>query len=272
MVNGISVLGWGVGGIEAEAAMLGRPITMIVPQVVGVHLSGQLSEGVTATDLVLKLFRCFVERGWWVSLWSFMGQVWITWELRIGRPLPIWPPSTGPPVVFFPIDRETLNYLRLTGRDDHQIALVEQYAKAQGVWREWGQGDGPRYSSQMSLHMGGVVSSLAGYKRPQDRIDLKDVKESFRQSLRESLQVQDIRSQPMKGDEQLSDGDVVIAAITSCTNTSNPSVMLAAGLLAKKAVERGLMVKPWVKTSLAPGSQVVEEYLSRTGCSSHWSN
>lgn len=265
MVNGISVLGWGVGGIEAEAAMLGRPVTMMVPKVVGFYLEDQLSEGVTATDLVLRVVQMLRQEGVVGKFVEFYGPGLDHLSAADRATLANMAPEYGATCGFFPIDQETLNYLRLTGRDDHQILLVERYAKAQGVWREWGQKEGPKYSSRLSLSLSEVVSSLAGYKRPQDRIDLKEAKDNFRQSLRDSFQVKDLRSYSLKEGEKLSDGDVVIAAITSCTNTSNPSVMLAAGLLAKKAVERGLTVKSWVKTSLAPGSRVVDAYLARAG-------
>ena len=265
MINALSVLGWGVGGIEAEAAMLGRPVTMMVPEVVGFHLSGELTEGVTATDLVLQIVQMLRAHGVVGKFVEFYGPGLDHLGLADRATIANMAPEYGATCGFFPIDQETINYLRFTGRDEHRVQLVEQYAKAQGLWRDQNSPD-PQFSSTLKLDMAEVVSNLAGPKRPQDRVTLDMAQSQFRQALQESFQVADPRSEQVAGENySVSDGDVVIAAITSCTNTSNPSVMVAAGLLARNAVQRGLVVKPWVKTSLAPGSQVVGEYLRAAG-------
>ena len=261
MINGLSVLGWGVGGIEAEAAMLGRPVTMMIPEVVGFHLSGELAEGVTATDLVLQIVQMLRAHGVVGKFVEFYGPGLGHLSLADRATIANMAPEYGATCGFFPIDDETVGYLRFTGRKEQRVRLVEEYAKAQGMWRDQNAPD-PTFSSTLQLDMGEVVSNLAGHKRPQDRITLENAKEKFGEVLKEDFQVASIRSQGIAdSNDKLSDGDVVIAAITSCTNTSNPQVMVGAGLLARKAVERGLKVKPWVKTSLAPGSQVVGEYL-----------
>ena len=275
MINGLSVLGWGVGGIEAEAAMLGRPVTMMVPEVVGLYLSGQLAEGVTATDLVLQIVQMLRAKGVVGKFVEFYGPGLGHLGLADRATIANMAPEYGATCGFFPIDGETVNYLRFTGREEAQARLVEEYAKAQGLWRGKDSPNPraqeyPQYSSILQLNMGEVVPSLAGHKRPQDRITLELAREKFRQVLGEVFEVPEIRHQVVSGGNgqesyQLSDGDVVIAAITSCTNTSNPSVMVAAGLVARNAVQRGLKAMPWVKTSLAPGSQVVGEYLAEAG-------
>ena len=274
MINGLGVLGWGVGGIEAEAAMLGQPITMLIPEVVGFKLTGALPEGATATDLVLTVVQMLREKGVVGKFVEFHGEGLAQLSLADRATIANMAPEYGATCGIFPIDSETLNYLRLTGRADAQVALVEAYAKAQGMWRDTA-GPEADYSDAMTLDMGAVVPSLAGPKRPQDRIPLADAKSCFRRHLAEATKnrkgggVARIESRQgaegQDGDYALKDGAVVIAAITSCTNTSNPSVMIGAGLAAKKARERGLKTKPWVKTSLAPGSLVARDYLDRAG-------
>ena len=261
MVNGLSVLGWGVGGIEAEAAMLGQPISMLLPEVVGFKLSGRLPEGATATDLVLTIVEMLRAKGVVGKFVEFYGEGLDTLSLEDQATIANMAPEYGATCGFFPIDEEAINYLRLTGRDDDRVALVEAYAKAQGMWRESNAAD-PQFTETLSLDLGTVVPSLAGPKRPQDRVALPDVAASFASTLADSTG----RSAPKSvavadANYEIADGDVMIAAITSCTNTSNPSVLVAAGLVAKAAHEKGLTVKPWVKTSLAPGSQVVSAYL-----------
>ena len=300
MINGLSVLGWGVGGIEAEAAMLGQPITMLVPDVVGVSISGQLREGMTATDLVLTVTQILRRHGVVGKFVEFFGPGLNHLSLEDQATISNMAPEYGATCGFFPIDDDTISYLKATGRDDARIVLVERYAKAQGLWRE--PDAEPAYTQTLELDLGGVEPSLAGPKRPQDRVALADAAPSFATAL------SDIRGgrldpaappgddgelrfveegatgadtsadghfledgmkrggKPVDGvDYHLADGDVVIAAITSCTNTSNPSVLIAAGLLARNARRRDLEVQPWVKTSLAPGSQVVTDYLAAAG-------
>lgn len=264
MVNGLAVLGWGVGGIEAEAAMLGKPTYILIPEVVGFELTGQLPEGATATDLVLTVTQMLRQLGVVGKFVEFCGdglsQLSVSNRLTIANMAPEYGATCG----FFPIDDETLKYLKITGRDENQVELVKQYAQAQGMWRE--DGKTPEFSHKLTLNLSDVVPSLAGPKRPQDRIELTKVETAFEESLKTIYNKPGIKTVPVKGaSHSLSTGDVVIAAITSCTNTSNPSVMVAAGLVAKKAAEKGLKSKPWVKTSLAPGSQVVSEYLSKSG-------
>ena len=265
MINGLGVLGWGVGGIEAEAAMLGQPITMLIPEVVGFKLSGALPEGATATDLVLTVVEMLRKHGVVGKFVEFYGDGLDNLSLADRATIANMAPEYGATCGIFPIDRETVNYLRLSGRDDEQVELVEAYAKAQGMWREAGTPEA-RYSATLSLDIGTVTPSLAGPKRPQDRIPLAEVGNSFRHHLADMTGRNDV-AQTAVSDYELKDGAVVIAAITSCTNTSNPAVMVGAGLVAKKARERGLSVKPWVKTSLAPGSLVVRDYLDRAGLS-----
>ncbi len=263
MVNGLAVLGWGVGGIEAEAAMLGQPISMLLPDVIGFKLSGGLREGTTATDLVLTVTQMLRAKGVVGKFVEFYGPGLDNLSLADQATISNMAPEYGATCGFFPIDRETCDYLAFTGRDADQVALVEVYAKAQGMWRDADTPD-PVFTDSLELDISAVESSLAGPKRPQDRVALSDLATSFENVLPElgggdrSIKVAD-------ADYDLSDGDVVIAAITSCTNTSNPSVMVAAGLVARNARAKGLQVKPWVKTSLAPGSQVVSDYLEAAG-------
>lgn len=255
MVNGLAVLGWGVGGIEAEAAMLGQPISMLIPEVVGFKLTGKLKEGTTATDLVLRVVEMLRELGVVGKFVEFYGEGLDALTLADQATIANMAPEYGATCGFFPIDEETLNYLRFTGRDEHRVKVVEEYAKAQGMWRDASTPD-PEFTTTLHLDLGDVVPAISGPKRPQDRIALTDASSAF-----ETL-VPEHKSVPVKDtDYTLDNGDVVIAAITSCTNTSNPAVMVAAGLVARKAKAKGLSVKPWVKTSLAPGSQVVTEYL-----------
>ncbi len=252
MINGLAVLGWGVGGIEAEAAMLGQPISMIIPEVVGFKLTGKLKEGTTATDLVLTVTQMLREKGVVGKFVEFYGDGLNHLPLADRATIANMAPEYGATCGFFPIDQETLTYLELTGRED-AIPLVEAYAKAQGMWREPGQE--PAFTSTLALDMSTVEPSLAGPKRPQDKIALSNAASQFVSDFGASGNTGDAKGTP------IDHGAVVIAAITSCTNTSNPSVMIAAGLVARKALEKGLKVQPWVKTSLAPGSQVVTEYL-----------
>lgn len=263
MINGLGILGWGVGGIEAEAAMLGQPVSMLIPDVVGFKLTGKLAEGITATDLVLTVTQMLRKHGVVGKFVEFYGDGLADLPLADRATIANMSPEFGATCGFFPVDDVTLGYLRLSGRSTEQIALVEAYAKAQGMWRN--PGDEPVFTSSLSLDMSTVVASLAGPKRPQDRVALPQVPAAF--SAATELEIggkkdkQDSKTFTLSGkSHELRTGAVVIAAITSCTNTSNPSVMMAAGLLAKKAVEKGLRTKPWVKTSLAPGSKVVTEY------------
>jgi aconitate hydratase len=267
MVNGLGVLGWGCGGIEAEAAMLGQPVTMLIPQVVGFELRGKLREGTTATDLVLTVTQMLRKRGVVGKFVEFFGEGVSTMSVADRATIANMAPEYGATCGIFPIDHKTLDYLRMTGRPDAQVALVEAYAKAQGLYFDPKRV--PNFSDTLKLDLGDVQSCMAGPKRPQDRVLVSEVKQSFYSSL-DSMLNRDAggpRSHPTKTDkaETLDHGSVVIAAITSCTNTSNPSVLVAAGLLAKNAVERGLHTKSHVKTSLAPGSQVVTEYLTKAG-------
>lgn len=262
MINGLGVVGWGVGGIEAEACMLGRPISMLLPQVVGFKLNGTLPEGATATDLVLTVTQMLRKKGVVGKFVEFYGPGVSALSLADRATISNMAPEYGATIGFFPIDQVTLEYLKLTNRASEQITLVEAYAKEQGLFLT-PESDEPVYSDTLSLDLSKVCPSLAGPKRPQDRIDLPNVKENFLSSLGGSPKSADLRVDGHK--EKIRDGAVVIAAITSCTNTSNPSVMVAAGLLAKKAVEKGLTTQPWVKTSLAPGSKVVFEYLTDAG-------
>ncbi len=265
MINGLGVLGWGVGGIEAEAAMLGQPISMLIPEVVGVRLTGKLREGVTATDLVLLLTHLLRKKGVVGKFVEYFGSGLSDLPVADRATIANMSPEYGATCGFFPVDKETLEYLRLTSRDEQTIALVEAYSKAQGLWYDENTPE-PTFSDILELDLSSVEPSLAGPKRPQDRVLLGDLKQTSDQLLIDAK----------RGEEQkdafrcdagfdLHHGDVVIAAITSCTNTSNPSVLMAAGLLAKKALALGLQTKPWVKTSLAPGSQVVTQYLKVSG-------
>jgi aconitate hydratase len=268
MVNGLGILGWGVGGIEAEAAMLGQPIAMLIPDVIGFKLTGRLPEGATATDLVLTVTQMLRRKGVVGKFVEFFGpgleELGLADRATIGNMAPEYGATCG----FFPVDRVTLEYLRLTGRDPQRIALAEAYTKAQGLFRDSG-GPDPVFSDTIELDLSTVQPSLAGPKRPQDRVALKDAAVAFRSELTKSLGVPvndvGVKAKVAGRNYELTHGDVVIAAITSCTNTSNPSVLVAAGLLARKAREKGLTARPWVKTSLAPGSQVVTEYLEKSG-------
>jgi aconitate hydratase len=262
MINGVGVVGWGVGGIEAEACMLGQAISMLLPAVVGFKLFGKLREGTTATDLVLTVTQMLRKRGVVGKFVEFYGAGVSALSLADRATIANMAPEYGATIGFFPIDEKSLDYLRLTNRSEDQVALVEAYAKAQGLFLDANSPD-PAYSDALELDLSTVVPSLAGPKRPQDRINLPDVKQNFLTSLGAAPKSAQL---PVNGHhETIHDGAVVIAAITSCTNTSNPSVMIAAGLLAKKAVDRGLTAKPWVKTSLAPGSKVVFDYLTDAG-------
>ena len=263
MVNGLGVLGWGVGGIEAEAAMLGQPVSMLIPKVVGFKLTGQIPVGATATDVVLTITQQLRNHGVVGKFVEFYGDGVASVPLANRATIGNMSPEFGSTVAIFPIDDVTLDYLRITGRDSEEIALVEAYAKAQSMWHDPSQE--PVFSEYLELDLSTVVPSIAGPKRPQDRVELSTSKASFERDL-QSYAPSFSSPVPVKGkDYQLDHGAVTIASITSCTNTSNPSVMIAAGLLAKKAVEKGLTAKPWVKTSLAPGSKVVTEYYKKAG-------
>ena len=268
MVNGLGVLGWGVGGIEAEAAMLGQPITMLIPQVIGFKLTGRLSEGTTATDLVLTVTEMLREKGVVGKFVEFFGDGLAHLPLADRATIGNMSPEFGSTCAIFPIDGETVRYLELSGRDPAHIEMIKAYAKEQGLWREEGEPDG-YYTDVLELDLGDVEPSLAGPKRPQDRIPLKNAKTRYREVLGPMVEERGDKGSGeaqvnMEGQEfAMSDGAVLIAAITSCTNTSNPAVMVGAGLLARNARERGLTVKPWVKTSLAPGSKVVTDYLEK---------
>jgi len=270
MVNGMGVLGWGVGGIEAEAAMLGQPIAMLIPDVIGFRLAGRLPEGATATDLVLTVTQMLRKKGVVGKFVEFYGPGLDEMSLADRATIANMAPEYGATCGFFPVDQVTLNYMRLTGRDEDRIALVEAYCRAQGMWRDATTPD-PVFTSTLELDMSTVQPSLAGPKRPQDRVLLKDASSAFRSELTKSLGVaaNDLGTTAKVAGKnyELTHGNVVIAAITSCTNTSNPYVLVAAGLVARKARALGLAPKPWVKTSLAPGSQVVTEYLDAAGLS-----
>jgi len=267
MVNGLGVLGWGVGGIEAEAALLGQPVSMLIPRVVGFKLNGALSAGTTATDLVLTITEMLRKHGVVGKFVEFYGPGVSALPMANRATIGNMSPEYGSTVAIFPIDEETLRYLELTGRSKEQIELVEKYAKAQNIWHD--PNATPRYSEHLELNLADVVPSIAGPKRPQDRVPLNEAKSSFAKSLpsylTEKTHTGDISVAVNGREGKVSNGSVVIASITSCTNTSNPSVMIGAGLLAKKAAERGLTSKPWVKTTLAPGSKVVTNYYDKAG-------
>jgi len=267
MINALGVLGWGVGGIEAEAAMLGQPVSMLIPDVVGFKLEGQLREGITATDLVLTVTQMLRKHGVVGKFVEFYGDGLDSLPLADRATIANMAPEYGATCGFFPVDDITLEYMRLSGRSDQQIALVEAYSKAQGLWRN--KGDEPVFTSTLQLNMDEVEASLAGPKRPQDRVPLSGVPAAFTATQDLAVEPRSAKETKPSADKQgnitLEEGAVVIAAITSCTNTSNPGVMMAAGLLAKKAVERGLQTQPWVKASLAPGSKVVSDYLDKAG-------
>ncbi|MEY3795124.1 MAG: hypothetical protein RLZZ120_235 [Actinomycetota bacterium] len=265
MVNGLGVLGWGVGGIEAEAALLGQPVSMLIPRVVGFKLSGELPVGTTATDMALTITEMLRKHGVVGKFVEFYGPGVVSVPMANRTTIGNMSPEYGSTCAIFPIDEETLRYLRLTGRTEDQVALVEMYAKAQGMWHD--PAASPRFSEHIELDLSTVVSSIAGPKRPQDRISLTASKSAFEKVLPSYFSEKTGKSAyPVKVGEKattIKNGDVVIASITSCTNTSNPSVMIGAALLAKKAVEKGLTSKPWVKTTLAPGSKVVTDYYDR---------
>jgi aconitate hydratase len=266
MVNGLAVLGWGVGGIEAEAAMLGQPISMLLPEVIGFKLTGKVKEGITATDVVLTVTQMLRAKGVVGKFVEFYGPGLDSLSLEDRATIGNMAPEYGATCGFFPIDDETIRYLEATGRSAARVALVEEYAKAQGMFRTKNSPD-PVFTDTLSLDLGTVEPSVAGPKRPQDRVLLKDAKAGFALSMdKEFKKAAEINKRvPVPGRKHdIGHGDVVIAAITSCTNTSNPSLMLAAGMLARNAVAKGLKVKPWVKTSLAPGSQVVEDYYEKS--------
>ena len=286
MVNGLAVLGWGVGGIEAEAAMLGQPISMLIPEVIGFRFTGALREGVTATDLVLTVTQMLRKKGVVGKFVEYAGHGLDSLSLEDRATMANMAPEYGATCGFFPADKDTINYLRSSGRDPHRVALVEAYAKAQGMWRGAGSAD-PVFTSALELDLSTVEPSLAGPRRPQDRVPLARAAEGFADALADMRNmtpgsqaanmvsegggaVEPLeRSGAVEGESyRIADGHVVIAAITSCTNTSNPNVLMAAGLLARKAAEKGLKPKPWVKTSLAPGSQVVTDYLTKSGLQS----
>jgi len=264
MINGLSVLGWGVGGIEAEAAMLGQPISMLIPEVVGFELSGKLPEGATATDLVLRVVEMLRLKGVVGKFVEFYGSGLDYLSLEDQATLANMAPEYGATCGFFPVDEDTIKYLNATGRDEKRIELVETYAKKQGLWRD---STLPVYTDTISLDVSSVMPAISGPKRPQDRFDLKGSNKHFLNILSDEYGKSDTKDSAVKVDGKeysVNHGDVFIAAITSCTNTSNPSVMVAAGLVAEKANKYGLQTKPWVKTSLAPGSQVVGEYLEKS--------
>ena len=258
MVNSLSVLGWGVGGIEAEAAMLGQPISMNIPDVVGFELVGALKEGITATDLVLTITKILRENGVVGKFVEFYGNGLSKLSLADRATISNMAPEYGATCGFFPTDKETINYLELTGKDKHHLEIVKKYSKKQSMWID--KNYNPNFDKKILLDLNSIEPSLAGPKRPQDKILLKNIPEEFKKTQKNFKH---------KNENKLNTGDIVIAAITSCTNTSNPSVMIAAGLLAKKAVEFGLNIKPWVKTSLAPGSKVVSDYLDNAGLTNY---
>jgi aconitate hydratase len=262
MVNSLSVLGWGVGGIEAEAAMLGQPISMLIPEVIGFKIENKLPEGTTATDLVLTIVELLRKKGVVGKFVEFYGNGLKNLSLADRATIANMAPEYGATCGFFPVDEETLKYLKFSGRDEETISLVEKYSKEQGIWAD----NEIIFSDTVELDMSQVVPSIAGPKRPQDKVLLTDSSTLFLQSFKNNTKRKSFKEEQVLGKNfKLKDGDVVIAAITSCTNTSNPSVLIGAGLLAKNAIEKGLVVKPWVKTSLAPGSQVVTDYLEKAG-------
>ena len=267
MVNGLGVLGWGVGGIEAEAAMLGQPVSMLIPEVVGFRLSGELREGITATDLVLTVTQMLRQKGVVGRFVEFYGPGLDKLPLADRATIANMAPEYGATCGFFPVDERTIDYLKLTGREEEQIALVRAYAEAQGLWRDASSPE-PLFTDTLELDMATIEPSLAGPKRPQDRVLLSEVDDKFNRDLDDVYRKGQEPRVTVEGESfDFGNGDVAIAAITSCTNTSNPSVLIAAGLVARKAREKGLKTKPWVKTSLAPGSQVVTDYLNESGLS-----
>ena len=266
MVNGLSVLGWGVGGIEAEAGMLGQPISMLIPEVIGFELTNKLPEGTTATDLVLTVVKMLRDKGVVGKFVEFYGEGLKNLTLADRATIANMAPEYGATCGFFPIDDETLKYLNFSGRDKQTVDIVEAYAKEQGLWAS----DGIEFTDTVSLDMSKVVPTISGPKRPQDKVLLTEASSNFKKVYEEITKKKEPRSAKVSGEDyNLEDGNIVIAAITSCTNTSNPSVLIGAGLLAKKAIEKGLTTKPWVKTSLAPGSQVVTDYLAKAGLNTY---
>lgn len=266
MVNGLAVLGWGVGGIEAEAAMLGQPISMLIPEVIGFKLTGELNEGITATDLVLRVVEMLRQKGVVGKFVEFYGPGLDNLSLEDAATIANMAPEYGATCGFFPVDKETLKYLAATGRDKDRVALVEEYSRAQGMFRAGSEA--PEFTDTLELDINTVVPAVSGPKRPQDRINLSDAASGFAKTMADEFKKADELSKrvAVEGkDYDIGNGDVVIAAITSCTNTSNPSVLIGAGLVARNALKKGLDVKPWVKTSLAPGSQVVTDYLEKAG-------
>ena len=266
MVNGLSVLGWGVGGIEAEAGMLGQPISMLIPEVIGFELTNKLPEGTTATDLVLTVVKMLRDKGVVGKFVEFYGEGLKNLTLADRATIANMAPEYGATCGFFPIDDETLKYLNFSGRDKQTVDIVEAYAKEQGLWAS----DGIEFTDTVSLDMSKVVPTISGPKRPQDKVLLTEASSNFKKIYEEITKKKEPSSAKVSGEDyNLEDGNIVIAAITSCTNTSNPSVLIGAGLLAKKAIEKGLTTKPWVKTSLAPGSQVVTDYLAKAGLNTY---
>ena len=262
MVNGLSVLGWGVGGIEAEAGMLGQPISMLIPEVIGFEVKNKLPEGTTATDLVLTVVKMLRDKGVVGKFVEFFGEGLKNLSLADRATIANMAPEYGATCGFFPIDDETLRYLRFSGRDEHTVKIVEKYAKEQGLWAS----DIIKFTDKISLDMSTVVPTISGPKRPQDKVLLTDAASNFKKVFKETTKRNKNNVSKVKDtDFEIKDGSILIAAITSCTNTSNPNVLIGAGLLAKKAIEFGLKTKPWVKTSLAPGSQVVTDYLEKAG-------
>src|SRR6201989_508164 len=267
MINGLAVLGWGVGGIEAEAAMLGQPISMLIPEIVGFRLTGKLREGVTATDLVLTVTQMLRKKGVVGRFVEYFCPGLDELSLEDRATIANMAPEYGATCGFFPIDGETVRFLKNTARKAPRVALVEKYAKAQGLWRT-AKSEDPVFTDTLELDMTTVVASMAGPMRPQDRVPLTGISGNFAEHLINTFKREDTANKRAKlegSEASIGHGDVVIAAITSCTNTSNPSVMIGAGLVAQKAVKRGLKTRPWVKTSLAPGSQVVTDYLKKAG-------
>ena len=262
MVNGLSVLGWGVGGIEAEAGMLGQPISMLIPEVVGFEMRSKMPEGTTATDLVLTVVKMLRDKGVVGKFVEFYGEGLKNLTLADRATIANMAPEYGATCGFFPIDDETLKYLNFSGRDDHIVEIVKQYAKIQGLWAS----QDIEFTDKLSLDMSTIVPTISGPKRPQDKVLLTDASNNFKKVFSETTKKNNPNSYKVRNEKfEITDGDILIAAITSCTNTSNPSVLIGAGLLAKKAFEKGLSSKPWVKTSLAPGSQVVTDYLQKAG-------
>jgi aconitate hydratase len=266
MVNGLSVLGWGVGGIEAEAGMLGQPISMLIPEVIGFEVKNKMPEGTTATDLVLTVVKMLRDKGVVGKFVEFFGEGLKNLTLADRATIANMAPEYGATCGFFPIDDETLKYLKFSGRDDETVKIVEDYAKAQGLWAS----SNIEFTDTLTLDMSSIVPTISGPKRPQDKVLLSEASKSFDKSFKENAGRDEFKSSKVSNtDYEIKDGSILIAAITSCTNTSNPNVLIGAGLLAKKAVELGIKTKPWVKTSLAPGSQVVTDYLEKAGLNTY---